>query len=547
MGIRLFGAVQGLKAQVQGMLLGLGTGGNAKASDVLNGKVVTVDAGQITGTMPNEGSVTLTPGPSNVPIPQGYHDGTGKVTAVVVPATNVLTGTTIAGTAGTMPNNGGVTITPGAASQTIPLGYHDGTGTVPAVVVPAANVLTGTTIAGTAGTMPNRGAVTITPGLSDQTIPAGYHNGSGTVPAVSVPAGNVLTGTTIAGTAGTMPNQGAPTFTPSTTGDTAISAGYYSGGTVKKAYPVGSMVSNVTVEQIAYSANPNSSSTGNGVAVDSQGNMYIVINAVLYKYNLAGSLVWSKSDFSYFSVFVDQYDYIYTNHNNSNIHKMDGSGNTIWNNAVGVQQAYNISICNSGYIYTYDGGTSTHPTRKHDGSGNIVWTDTTIGSNSWFAHTNFSTEMTVISADTTSSSIAIRVVNSSDALQWNLTASASGMSNCSGAIMGSDGYVYARNGVQLMKLNNSGGMVWSVAINDTYTLKGNIAIDNSNNIYIVEYQTGHRYMRINSSGSILWTYTASNMTPYAINTNLSGSYSCVSIPYAGGSVFYGNTQYLING
>jgi len=31
------------------------------------------------------------------------------------------------------------------------------------------------------GTMPNQGAVNITPGTANQSIPAGYHNGSGTV------------------------------------------------------------------------------------------------------------------------------------------------------------------------------------------------------------------------------------------------------------------------------------------------------------------------------------------------------------------------------
>ncbi|MEW9697933.1 hypothetical protein [Paenibacillus sp. SI8] len=101
----------------------------------------------------------------------------------------------------------------------------------------AAQVLTGSTfsagpLSGTPGTMPNQGAVTITPSASNQAIPAGYHNGSGSVPAVVVPAANVLVGTTIAGTAGTMPNRGAPTFTP-TTYDQGISAGYFSGGIVK--------------------------------------------------------------------------------------------------------------------------------------------------------------------------------------------------------------------------------------------------------------------------------------------------------------------------
>ena len=81
------------------------------------------------------------------------------------------------------------------------------------------------------GTMPNRGAVTITPSASNQTITNGYHNGSGVVNAVTFTAANVLTGTTIAGTAGTMPNQGSPTFTPSASNQ-GISAGYYSGGTI---------------------------------------------------------------------------------------------------------------------------------------------------------------------------------------------------------------------------------------------------------------------------------------------------------------------------
>ena len=84
----------------------------------------------------------------------------------------------------------------------------------------------------TAGTMPNNGAVTLTPsGNNPVTIPEGYHNGSGEVSQVDVPASDVLTGTTIAGVAGTMPNQGSPTFTPSASAIT-LPAGYYGGGTV---------------------------------------------------------------------------------------------------------------------------------------------------------------------------------------------------------------------------------------------------------------------------------------------------------------------------
>ena len=48
--IRLFGAIQGLKTQAQGLLLGLGTGGNAGVGDVVSGKTFTNDLGQQTGT-----------------------------------------------------------------------------------------------------------------------------------------------------------------------------------------------------------------------------------------------------------------------------------------------------------------------------------------------------------------------------------------------------------------------------------------------------------------------------------------------------------------
>ncbi|AZV57918.1 hypothetical protein [Clostridium sp. AWRP] len=55
------------------------------------------------------------------------------------------------------------------------------------------------------GTMPNNGAINITPSGSAHTIPAGYTSG-GSVSAVSVPVANVLSGTTIAGQVGTMPD-----------------------------------------------------------------------------------------------------------------------------------------------------------------------------------------------------------------------------------------------------------------------------------------------------------------------------------------------------
>lgn len=64
------------------IVLGKGGGGDAIAEQILNGKKVTVDSGQIVGTMPERGNITasLNAGESYI-VPEGHHDGGGKVTA----------------------------------------------------------------------------------------------------------------------------------------------------------------------------------------------------------------------------------------------------------------------------------------------------------------------------------------------------------------------------------------------------------------------------------------------------------------------------------
>lgn len=61
------------------------------------------------------------------------------------------------------------------------------------------------------GTMPNRGAVNITPGAFAQPIPNGYHNGNGQVAAVSnLVAGNIKDGTVVGGITGTFTDTSSP-------------------------------------------------------------------------------------------------------------------------------------------------------------------------------------------------------------------------------------------------------------------------------------------------------------------------------------------------
>ena len=91
----------------------------------------------------------------------------------------------------------------------------------------------------TSGTIPNQGATNFTPsGVGTVSIPEGYYDGSGVVEQVSVPASAVLSGNTIAGVAGTMPNQGSPTFTPSNSTITLPTGYYAAGGTITSPFTV---------------------------------------------------------------------------------------------------------------------------------------------------------------------------------------------------------------------------------------------------------------------------------------------------------------------
>ena len=145
---------------------------------------------------------------------------------IILPGTaqpsNVLTGEAFCAgtnfdTAGTMPNIGGANLTPsGTGTVTIPAGYHDGTGVVEQVNVPAGSVLAGTTIAGVAGTIPIASTTTPVANYSwslsgtylNVTPPYGYYN-NGAETYVDEPnlvPGNIAYGKSIFGVAGSFGN-----------------------------------------------------------------------------------------------------------------------------------------------------------------------------------------------------------------------------------------------------------------------------------------------------------------------------------------------------
>lgn len=100
-------------------------------AEILKGKTAYARGALLTGTMPNNGAVTgkiITKGGSYT-IPQGYHDGSGKVVIdeteqAKILAQNIREGVTILGVKGSMSGSEGVkaqtkTVTPSSAQQTI--------------------------------------------------------------------------------------------------------------------------------------------------------------------------------------------------------------------------------------------------------------------------------------------------------------------------------------------------------------------------------------------------------------------------------------------
>ena len=161
------------------------SGVTATAADVLATKVIVNALGEtVTGTMANVGTVSkvldATSNNQSYTVPAGKHSGSGTVSIVL--ETKSATPTT--SSQDITPTTGKVLSKVTVAA--IPSAYQD----VSNVDATAGDVLSGKTIVlanGTevTGTMTNRGAVSktldATSNNQSYTVPAGYHNGSGTV------------------------------------------------------------------------------------------------------------------------------------------------------------------------------------------------------------------------------------------------------------------------------------------------------------------------------------------------------------------------------
>ncbi len=102
-----------------------------KVAEILSGKTAYARGTELTGTMPNNGAVSLSISTvaGTVTVPQGYHDGSGKVSIAAteqakIIAANIKQGITILGVTGTLEPSSSVkvqakSVTPKVSGQTV--------------------------------------------------------------------------------------------------------------------------------------------------------------------------------------------------------------------------------------------------------------------------------------------------------------------------------------------------------------------------------------------------------------------------------------------
>lgn len=103
----------------------------AVAAEILTGKTAYKNGSKLTGTMPNRGAVSgsITTKTQEYTVPQGYHDGSGKVSIdsteqAKIISDNIREGITILGVEGTMSGSEDMhaqakTVTPGVSQQVV--------------------------------------------------------------------------------------------------------------------------------------------------------------------------------------------------------------------------------------------------------------------------------------------------------------------------------------------------------------------------------------------------------------------------------------------
>jgi hypothetical protein len=229
-------------------------------------------------------------------------------------------------------------------------------------------------------------------------------------------------------------------------------------------------------------------------------------NPPLIKYDSDGNILWSKTGAQYITgdVDVDSSDNVYVGGSSSNgdggtyaFRKYDSDGNFIWGKnvsgsivrSIAIDLFDNIFIGTWGYLI------------KYDSDGNILWTITSTGYISKIAvdsngNIYFSDDEAFKKCDTNSNLI------------WQNT----DITSVRSIVVDSNNNIYIDESAKIYKFTSDGELIWIIYPPPHNSIRGAMAIDDEDNIYVGTQYDNNELQVYNSYGALLYTLIGNNYT-----------------------------------
>jgi uncharacterized delta-60 repeat protein len=305
--------------------------------------------------------------------------------------------------------------------------------------------------------------------------------------------------------------------------------------------------------------------SGQGIAVDGSGNVYITgstnssgaggHDVLIAKYDTSGTIQWQRTlgginaDVGR-SIAVDGSGNVYiTGYTQSLgagfddvlIAKYDTSGTIQWQRILGgsnYDQGHGIAVDGSGNVYVTGSNASSFAgdygvlIAKYDTSGTIQWQRTLNGGS-----TDQGLDIAVdgsgniyITGASNNFDALIAKYDTSGTIQWQRTLGGIDADAGFGIAFDGSGNVYVAGRTTsspgviqvpfIAKYNSSGGIVWQRTLGDG--AGQDIAVDSSGNVYVTYYNG--LIVKYNSSGGIVWQRTLSSLSGQGIAVDGSGNF-----------------------
>lgn len=299
------------------------------------------------------------------------------------------------------------------------------------------------------------------------------------------------------------------------------------GATTSKEFVLHSVDSSTTPEWSALASVSGLDNYGNSVAADAAGNVYAASRINLYKYDPAGSLLWSRNYPGINAIAVSPEGYIFAAKGQL-LEKYDSSGNLVWSTMIGmVVNAGSVALDNAGNVYvgTSWNSSSSFDVFKYDANGNQLqrysfsypWSQ--YGADVWVYDIAVDEVGDVYAAGYVSlyqyshNVLTVKFFGDTGGVAWYKSYGGTGLEDGKGIAVDHEGGVfvtgYSAGGILTLKYDSLGNLIWRQDYQG-YGSGTDIAVDALGRIYVTGYDAGwlgnYDYLTIkyDTAGQEMW-------------------------------------------